>query len=280
MDSWIRENPAGRHIKVSAGPMDWNSRNGLTSLIIPFYNPGPLLPRTCQRLLRFLTKAPGRWELLLVCDGCTDNSKEQLQHWASTLDHPTAVQILSYEKNQGKGYAVCHGLAQANGAYRIFTDVDLAYSFASLLKVAQSLWSGHRAVIASRFHPDTEVRHPRPLKSYVFRRHLQSRLFSQLVHWLLPLRFKDTQAGLKGFHASVVQQLLPLVATPGFEFDCELLTACVHLGIPVKEIPVLVRYDSSRSTTNLRQTLAMVQGVYRIRQTWRAASIPKLHPAT
>jgi hypothetical protein len=110
---------------------------------------------------------------------------------------------------------------------------------------------------------------PTGLQGYAFLRHLQSLLFSGLVRWLLPLELKDTQAGLKGFSAGVIEQLIPRVRCHGFEFDCELLTGCVRLGIPITEMPVLVRYDNNSSTTSWKTSLRMIRGLWRIRQNWK-----------
>ena len=60
----------------------------------------------------------------------------------------------------------------------------------------------------------------------------------------------------------------------GFEFDCELLTACAQLGLAVTEVPVCVRYDDGASTTNLRSVGRMVRDLWKIRRAWRAAAVP------
>ena len=78
---------------------------------------------------------------------------------------------------------------------------------------------------------------------------MQSLAFSALVRWLLPLKQRDTQAGLKGLSAAAAQTLLPRLSCDGFGFDCELLTACRHYGLTVEEVPVCVRYEDRRSTT-------------------------------
>ena len=89
----------------------------------------------------------------------------------------------------------------------------------------------------------------RGCSGYAYRRRLQSRLFGAVARLLLPLAQRDTQAGLKGMTAAVAERVLPDLRCDGFGFDCELLTACARLGIPVAEVPVCVRYDDAASTT-------------------------------
>lgn len=243
----------------------------LTSLILPAYNPGPGLHVTWQRVRDFLTTAPGNWEVLFVCDGCTDGTTEQLMEW--TRSHREQVRVLSYHPNHGKGYAVCQGLAAARGRWRLFTDIDLAYGFDDITRLAGMLQAGADAVIASRLHADSQIQLPANMQGYAYLRHVQSLLYSALVRYLLPLDIKDTQAGLKGFSAEVVERLVPRLRCRGFEFDCEMLTGCVRLGIPVVEMPVLVRYDNRTSTTSWKRSLRMVRGLWQIRKNWKTVPV-------
>ncbi len=245
----------------------------LTSLIFPTYNPGRTIERTWGELTRFLHRTPGEWEVLFVCDGCTDGTTERLTEWARWENQ--RVRVLSYAPNRGKGYAVRLGLQAARGEWRIFTDVDLAYRFEDVLRVADALRGGQPVAIASRTHPHSQLVLPTRLQGYVYRRYLQSLVFSFLVRRLLPVRQRDTQAGLKGLSAQAARQVLPHLTCNGFGFDCELLTVCSRLGLEVAEVPVCVRYEDHVSTTNLGSVRQMMQELWRIRRVWRAAAHAK-----
>ena len=145
---------------------------GLTSLVLPAYNPGALLDRTWSEVGAFLRCAPGNWEIPFVCDGCTDGTCERLTEL--TRGQTEHVRVLSYAPNRGKGYAVRQGLLAARGQWRLFTDVDLAYSFADVLRVAGVLWAGAEVAIASRLHPQSRLVLPPWLQGYVYRRHLKN----------------------------------------------------------------------------------------------------------
>jgi glycosyltransferase involved in cell wall biosynthesis len=250
----------------------------VTSLVFPTYNPGPRIDHTWHEVRKFLEDAPGSWEVLFVCDGCTDGTPERLARLAAGSD-AAHVRILSYIPNRGKGYAVRRGLAAAAGQWRLFTDVDLAYGFADVVRLAQTLQAGADVAIGSRLHPDSRLQLPVWLQGYAFRRHLQSQVFSALVRWLLPLTQADTQAGLKGLSARAAQMVLPHLRCNGFEFDCELLTACVRFGLAITEVPVCVRYEDTASTTGIRTILRMVGELWKIRRAWRKAPLPGAEPA-
>ena len=70
--------------------------------------------------------------------------------------------------------------------------------------------------------------------------------------------------------------LLPRLSSCGFELDCELLTACVRLGLSVTEVPVTVRYEDGTSTTGVSDMTGMLRKLWTIRRTWQ--QVPKPVP--
>ncbi len=239
----------------------------LTSLILPTYNPGTDIERTWNAVKRFRARSAMNWEILFVCDGCTDGTPEKLEQMNAASDG--SIRVVSYPENRGKGHAVRVGMHAAQGQWRIFTDVDLAYTFRSVERIARALRSGADVAIASRDHPESEWILPSHLIRYISQRQRQSRIFGWLARRLLPLTHHDTQAGLKGLSQRAVEKIMPRMRCAGFGFDCELLTACVRLGIPVVEVPIRVRYRDAASTTSKLAIFRMVRELFRIRRDWR-----------
>ena len=247
----------------------------VTSLVLPTYNPGPLVGQTWDAVRRFVSERAAvgdPWEAVFVLDGCSDGTDDHLTRLAESSG--PRMRVVSYAKNRGKGHAVRIGLLAARGTYRVFTDVDLAYPFEDVLRVAAALKAGATVAVGSRAHPDSQVTLPARVLGYAYRRHIQSRVFATVTRLLLPVTQRDTQAGLKGMAAATAERVLPELRCDGFGFDCELLTACSRSGIPVTEVPVHVRYDSAASTTGLQSTLRMVRELWQIRKWWRNRSVP------
>jgi glycosyltransferase involved in cell wall biosynthesis len=253
------------------------SARPLVSLVLPAFNPGPAVERAWRAVRDFVRVRPDPWEALFVLDGCTDDSADRLAQLAATVPDPR-LRVLSHTPNRGKGFTVRRGVLAARGAVRIFTDVDLAYSFDDIARVADELRHGAGVVIASREHPESVVQVPAHLVGYAHRRRLQGRLFGFVARTLLPIRHRDTQAGLKGMTAAVAGRLLPALRCDGFGFDCELLTACARHGIPVAELPVCVRYEGGASTTGAASGLKMVCELWRIRRAWPRTDRPSAAP--
>jgi glycosyltransferase involved in cell wall biosynthesis len=76
-------------------------------VLIPSYNTGPQVLQTVQTALRYWAPV---W---VVVDGSTDGTGDQLLAMARGEAN---LKVMVLEKNQGKGAAVMHGLAQAQAA--------------------------------------------------------------------------------------------------------------------------------------------------------------------
>lgn len=236
------------------------------SLILPAYNPGEILRTTWVQIESFAAKHPD-WEILFVCDGCTDGTTEAL----TNLTHQTQLNIrmVSYQPNRGKGFAVRLGMLRARAPYRIFTDVDLAYRMEEVLAVAEQLESGQDVVIASRGHRESEIRFSPEMAGYMRRRKLQSLVFSTLARMLTGIQNRDPQAGLKGLSAKAAETILPRLRCRGFGFDCELLVAARHFGYSIREVPIVVVYDHAQSTTKFSSSMRMIKELWQIGNRWR-----------
>ncbi|MFO0814479.1 MAG: glycosyltransferase [Gemmatales bacterium] len=240
----------------------------MNSLIIPSYNPGTGLRQTWHAVSQFITRERESWEVLFVCDGSRDGSVEQLHRWCEE-DRADWCKVLSYAPNQGKGHAVKAGLLAASGEVRVFTDVDLAYSFEELQSVVAAVRQGAPVAIASREHPESFALLPMSMVHHVSLRRVQSHVFRGIARMIVGLPHADTQAGLKAFSAQAVEQVMPLVACKGFGFDCEVLLACKRLGLDVRETPVTVRYQTAASTTSWKTSFQMIKQIWQIRGRWK-----------
>lgn len=247
----------------------------MISLVLPAFNPGSAIATTWRAIQEFLASSAAqtdRWEVVFVLDGCSDGTFEKLT--ALIRGHELTARIVSYSQNRGKGFAVRTGLLAARGNIRIFTDVDLAYSLDDVLRVAGAIKAGASVAIGSRTHPESRVQLPMSYLGYAFRRALQGRLFGSIARLLLPISTLDTQAGLKGMTAAVVETVMPHLSCDGFGFDCEFLTVCANSGIRLAEVPVCVRYTDATSTTGARSGLRMFRELLSIRRNWRGKLVP------
>ena len=98
------------------------------SVIVPLYNEERTIIKTLSRISE-TKKQDFVYEVIVINDGSTDNSLSLLEQNKDLYD-----QLITYEKNNGKGYAVLKGLEVAKGKYIIFQDADLEYDSKDFLK--------------------------------------------------------------------------------------------------------------------------------------------------
>src|SRR5688500_1776393 len=88
-------------------------------MIVPAYNDAVMLPGTLRRVHRYLTGRLITYEIIVVLDGPTDNTRDVVREL--NLDN---VKIIDRTLNRGKGYSVKEGMLNASGVIRLFSDAD------------------------------------------------------------------------------------------------------------------------------------------------------------
>jgi len=91
------------------------------SVIVPIFNEEKTIIKLLNRISE-TKKQDLDYEIIVINDGSTDNSLKLLKENKNLYD-----QLITYEKNRGKGYAVKKGLENSRGEYIIFQDADLEY---------------------------------------------------------------------------------------------------------------------------------------------------------
>jgi dolichyl-phosphate beta-glucosyltransferase len=202
------------------------------SIIIPAYNEEKRLPATLERISSYL--AGSSWEfceVLVVDDGSTDNTVAVAERAGKCMP---AVRVLRNPGNRGKGYSVRHGMTEAKGDWRLFTDADLSAPIEEL----ETLWaaaekSGVQVVIGSRALDRSLIGVHQP----VFRE-TAGKLFNLAVRVMTGLPFWDTQCGFKLFEARAAREIFSRQQLERFGFDVEVLFIARKLGYRAIEVPV------------------------------------------
>jgi glycosyltransferase involved in cell wall biosynthesis len=202
------------------------------SLIVPAYNAADYIDASVNAILDALTALEQPFELIVVCDGSTDGTPDCVR---GILD--PRVRILSYRENRGKGYAICLGVANANGRFIGWLDADLDISPAVIVDAVRRL-EAHSvdAVIGSKRHPDSQVEYP-------LKRRFLSWGFQMLVRGLFRVSARDTQVGAKVFRGEMLKTVVPLLLIKQYAFDLEVLAVGAEFGFDrIEEAPIALHY--------------------------------------
>lgn len=231
--------------------------NPYLSVVVPAYNGAEWLGQSLAELERFVLGQSHRTELLLVDDGSDAPTRKILEDFVASR---TWARLMKNDCNRGKGFSVARGMLAVRGRYRIFTDADLAYPVCQIQRVLEALENGADVAVANRVHPESRYTMSPSFFSYLFSRHVMSRIFNRIVRVAVLPGVHDTQAGLKGFSAGAAKVVFPCVTIERFGFDIELLVAARQHGLRVVETPVLFRYDNEPSTVRFStDVLAMLR---------------------
>ena len=228
---------------------------------MPCYNEGTRIYRNVIETITQVEKFCPSFRLIVVNDGSADETESELER-AKLADK--RVGVISYEKNQGKGYAVRRGVLAANSEYVAFLDADLElppYLLEGFLKEAEGE-AAPDIVIGSKMHPSSQVEYPRLRK-------IMSTGYYWFIKLLFGLKLKDTQTGIKLFRTEKIKPVMKSVRTTGYSFDIEVLAIASKLGLTIKEMPVVVNFSrnkDSKSKISLASIFRMVGDSIRIKR--------------
>jgi len=230
------------------------------SVVMPLYNEGARIAASVDQTLSVL-RMVGPFEMILVNDGSTDNSGEEIVRLAQK--YPGEVITLELAHG-GKGEALRRGAQVARGEFVVFLDADLDLPPEQILFfVAIQRVKKADAVIGSKMHPDSTVDYP-----------LIRRVYSIGYFWLVKLLFglpvRDTQTGLKLVRRDLLLTALEKTESRGFTLDLELLVRLVQLGAVMVEAPVVVQHSMKFGGIGLPVVWHIFRDTW---QTWRRTRI-------
>jgi glycosyltransferase involved in cell wall biosynthesis len=113
------------------------------SILIPVYNEQVTVKSAVDHVLG--TKYPvDQVELVIVDDGSTDRTPEILRELA---DADSRINLITHERNSGKGEAVKTAIRSANGTYAAIMDADLEYEPSDIGKLLEPVLAGEAEVV-------------------------------------------------------------------------------------------------------------------------------------
>jgi glycosyltransferase involved in cell wall biosynthesis len=229
------------------------------SIIIPAHNEEHRLPPTLKSVDAYLEKQGYDSEIVVVENGSQDLTAVVTEAFAA--DHPR-VRLLR-EQGRGKGLAVRRGMLESYGDYRFICDADLSMPISEVPKFLPPAVTGCDVAIGSREAPGARRFNEPPY------RHIQGRVFSNLVKLFALPGFEDTQCGFKCFSAQVALDIFDVQVFKGMSFDVEVLYIALKRGYCVKEIPIDWYYRSESRVNPIADPLRMLGDILKIRRNWR-----------
>ena len=231
------------------------------SIIIPAFNEDERIAETLRAIGRYLQERGEAAEILVVDDGSSDSTVETSRHALNEFPD-IASDVITYEKNRGKGFAVRTGLAAAKGEIALFSDADLSTPIEELPKLVKPIRDGEYDVtFGSRALDRSLIGTHQP-----WRREQGGKVFNLVVRMMTGMPFWDTQCGFKAFEMKKFRPLLDRMQIDRFGFDVEFLYVARLHGLRLMEIPVRWNNDDRSKVNVFRDSLRMFNEVREIRR--------------
>lgn len=203
------------------------------SLVLPCYNPPPGWEQVVDSAYHtFCEKVGEKAELIIVMDGVA--GKDGTDGIANLQQKITALRVVKYDVNRGKGYALRQGVSIAIGDIIIYTDIDFPYTMESVLAVYDGLKK-------NEYDFGVGVKNEQYYAHVPLLRRLISRFLRMLTSLFLSLPITDTQCGLKGFKRPVADIFLQ-TTIDRYLFDLEFVrNSFKSKRFRIKAIPVALK---------------------------------------
>lgn len=206
------------------------------SVVCPFYNEESIIKDSVELLIRNLEKLESDWELILVNDGSTDRGLQKVLEASANNDN---VKAISYEINQGRGYALRNGIDAAQGDIIVTNEIDMSWGEDIVRMIINKF----------KESPDLDVVIASPnlkgggYKNIPYRRVLLSRLGNQVIRLLFTRKITMNTGMARGYRREVIQGVR--TEEKGKEFHLEVLLKLDALGYRIEEIPAILEWRNN-----------------------------------
>ncbi len=238
-------------------------RIGRLSVVIPAFNEEARLPSALEDISAFLRSAGIDFEIVVVDDGSTDNTRVLLGRLEAGNPQLRSIHL---SRNRGKGAAVKAGVLAAVGSLVLFTDADQSTSIDQLSRlVAPMIEDGFHIAMGSRALAASRI-----VVSQKWYRQLLGKGFGRITRLLLVRGFGDCQCGFKCFRADAARRIFMNVTSDSAIFDMEVMYLAAREAFTVAEVAVEWRHDpDSRLSYNFPRAIGLLRELLRMRRHWK-----------
>lgn len=216
---------------------DQPSRHEHVSVVCPFYNEAGIIENAVREMLRQLDGLSGSWELIVVDDGSTDDSRVLVE--AIARDHGR-LRVLGYARNRGRGHALHTGILAARGDLIVTTEIDLSWGERIVHDLVEAMgqWPDADIIVASPHLQGGGYRNVPAKRVWL------SRIGNRVIR-LCMANAATMNTGMTRAYRREVIQSLPL-HEEGKEFHLEVILKALAFGYRIREIPAWLEWKAHK----------------------------------
>jgi glycosyltransferase involved in cell wall biosynthesis len=192
------------------------------TVIIPCYNED----KTVESLIKSVLKQEIVGELIVIDDGSTDSSVQQIQKIKDRR-----IRLIQNKKNIGKGHAIALGIKQSKLPILVIQDADLEYNPSEYRKLARPILADLADVVyGSRYLPSDE-------KAVLYFWHkLGNNFLTLLSNLATNLTLTDMETCFKMMKSNFAKKII--IQENRFGIEPELTAKLVGLNARFYEVPI------------------------------------------
>lgn len=198
------------------------------SVVIPARNEAPNIGRTLDQIRARLGREQVPYELIVVDDGSTDATGDEVRARAV---EDSAVRLVRNESPHGFGYAVRRGLDVFEGEAVAIMMADGSDDPDDLVRYYYVLRDRAECAFGSRFVRGSHVTDYPPFKRVV------NRAANLFIRVLFGLPYNDVTNAFKAYRADVVRACMPLLSAH-FNLTVELPLKAIVRGYSYEVLPI------------------------------------------
>ena len=227
------------------------------SLCVPMYNESSIIEQTAHTLYGYMSENFGDdFEIIFADDGSRDGSADIVKN----LDLPNVL-VVGYEKNQGKGCAVRHGVLASNGDIVIFTDADLAYGVEVIKEAVEIMDRGEYSVLVA-----SRAKHKEGYEGYTLIRKIASKTYIKVLNLFGGIKISDAQCGFKAFVGEKGRRIFSLCKTNNFAFDLEVILIAQKMKLKIYELPAKIINHRESKVNVIKDAFKMMKEIAKIKK--------------
>jgi len=186
-------------------------------------------------------------QVIAVDDGSIDGTGRVLK--ALAAENGARVQVLSFERNRGKGAALLEAFRWALASFPfdllITLDADGQHNAEDIPRFIAANREGADLVIGERARDESMLRRSR----------LGNGLTAFLVRRLYSIAPQDTQSGFRGMTHSFVEEVVRGIEGRRYETELEILLLAMERGHSVATVPIPTIYLDRNRSSHFRPVL-------------------------
>lgn len=164
------------------------------SVIVPLYNEEDSVPLLYEKIVQAVEPLELNFEILFVDDGSVDQT---IPVAAKIAEQDTRLRVIKFRRNYGQTPAMAAGIDHARGKYLITMDGDLQNDPDDIPHFLEKLDEGYDIVVGWRHNRQDKL----------VTRKIPSRIANWLIGKTTGVPIKDNGCSLKGYKASVIQNI-------------------------------------------------------------------------